>query len=251
MVLSRVDGLPLYEQLVRVFRERVASGEWASGAQLPSERDLCVQFSVSRITIRHAIDIACTEGLLRRVHGVGTFVAQAKVAQPLSEVRTFEKTIAQLGIVASTRVHAAEVVLSDLPTASVLGLRPTEPVMNLRLVGSGDADPVVFYDSYFPLEPGKEMVAAARAAEREKAAFSTLDLYRRDVAVRPDHSEQALEAIVAGHDLAELLGVAEGWPILQVTSVLSAGDRPIEYRRAAYRGDRYTFVVQRQLPAFR
>lgn len=248
MVLSRVPGVPLYEQLVRVFRDKIESGAWGPGSRLPSERELCAQFEVSRITIRHAIDIARKDGLLTRVQGLGTFVARDKMEQPLHEVRTFETTVAQMGIVASTRIHAADVIAGDLATASVLGIRPGEPVMNLRLIGSGDADPVVFYDSHFPLETGKKIVAAAREAEREGVPFSTLDLYRRGAGVRPDRSEQALEAVVADHELAALLRVDEGWPILRVTSVLADGDRPVEYRRAAYRGDRYRFVVERKLP---
>lgn len=251
MVLSRADGLPLYEQLVQVFQDKIESGEWPPGCQLPSERDLCKLFDVSRITIRHAIDIARKDGLLKRVQGVGTFVSWAKMEQPLHEVRTFEKTVAQMGIVASTRIHAADIVGSDLSTASILGIRSAEPTMNLQLIGSGDADPVVFYDSCFPVDIGKEIVAAAREAQREDVPFSTLDLYRREVSIRPDHLEQALEAVVADHELATLLHVDDGWPILRVTSVLTAGDRPVEYRKASYRGDRYKFAIERKLPTFR
>ncbi|GAB3483000.1 GntR family transcriptional regulator [Nocardiopsis coralliicola] len=242
------SGRPLYAQLVETFRERIRSGEWVSGQQLPSERELCHLFGVSRITVRRAIDIAASEGLLDRAQGVGTFVADPRVAQPIDHINSFERTLEERGIVASTRVHAAHPVVGDLQTAAILRIPTGDPAVQLQLVGCGDATPIVFYDSVFPRGLGEEMVAAARRTEGAGTPFSTLDLYREPVSRRPDRLEQTFEATTADPALAGLLEVAEGWPILRVTSLLTAAGEALEYRRAAYRGDRYTFAVDRRLP---
>ncbi|WP_285486152.1 GntR family transcriptional regulator [Amycolatopsis taiwanensis] len=246
-MLDRGGGQPLYGQLMATFREKIDSGEWPPGSQLPSERQLCELFDVSRITVRHAIDIAARDGLLHRIHGVGTFVAQPAMEQPLEQLNSFEQTLAQRGLVASTRLHTAEVTVSDLALSSILRLGATAPVAHLRLVGRGNDQPIVVYDSYFPPDVGEEMTAAARRAERAGLPFSTLDLYRDAEHTKPDHLAQTFEAIVADREFAELLAVDEGWPILRVTSLLSQGNRPVEYRTAAYRGDRYKFAIDRSL----
>ncbi|MFF5987065.1 GntR family transcriptional regulator [Prauserella flavalba] len=246
-MLDRRGALPLYEQLAAMFRERIDSREWPAGSQLPSERELCELFGVSRITVRHAIGIAEQAGLLDRVHGVGTFVAQPTMEQPLDRLNSFEQTLAQRGLVASTVVHTAELTVSDLALSSILRLDATAPVAHLRLVGRGNDQGIVVYDSYFPPDVGEEMTTAAKRAEQAGLPFSTLDLYRNTERTKPDRLAQTFEAIVADRELGELLGVDEGWPILRVTSVLSQEQRPVEYRTASYRGDRYKFAVDRSL----
>lgn len=249
-MLNRDGEGPLYAQLVTTFRERIDSGKWPVGSRLPSERELCSLFEVSRITVRHAIDIAEQEGLLQRVHGVGTFVAHPRVEQPLDKLNSFEQTLAQRGMVAATTIHAATVLVSDLAISSVLRLEAAAPVTNLQLIGRGNDEAIVSYDSYFPQDVGPDMVATAKQVSESGTPFSTLDLYRGSVRTKPNRMEQAFEAVGADRNLAELLAVAEGLPVLRVTSVMFRDDRPIEYRTACYRGDRYRFAVNRNLPIF-
>ncbi|WP_016906727.1 GntR family transcriptional regulator [Streptomyces xiaopingdaonensis] len=248
-MLNREDGLPLYAQLVEDLRSGIEAGRWPVGSRLPSERELCRQFDVSRITVRHAIDTAVREGLVERVHGVGTFVARPPVEQALDRINSFERTLAERGLVAATSVHSSTVTVGDLALTSILRLDAAESVTNLQLVGTGNEEPVVFYDSFFPQDVGEEMARAAEHAQEKGDPFSTLDLYRDPVRVAPDRLEQTFEAMVADRTLAALLAVPEGWPVLRVTSVMSQSGRPIEYRLASYRGDRYRFAVDRGLPA--
>lgn len=247
-MLNRGGGLPLYAQLVEDLRQGIDSGRWPVGTRLPSERELCAQFDVSRITVRHAIDIAQQKGLLERVHGLGTFVARPPMEQTLNQVNSFEQTLAQRGLVAATTIHASTTTVGDLALASVLRLEATEPVTNLQLIGRGDDEPIVFYDSYFPQDVGEEVVPAAKRAQREGVPFSTLDLYRGTERAAPDRLGQTFEAVVTDRALAQLLSVPEGSPVLRGISVMSQSGRPIEYRVASYRGDRYRFAVERDLP---
>ncbi len=76
MRLFRDSPVPLYQQLLTSIRGRIAAGEWSSGSRLPNELDLAHELGVSRITVRHALSAAVDAGLLVRVRGKGTFVAQ-------------------------------------------------------------------------------------------------------------------------------------------------------------------------------
>ena len=49
------------------------------GAPMPSERELCELFGVSRMTVRQAVDTLVVDGVLKRHQGKGTFVASPKV----------------------------------------------------------------------------------------------------------------------------------------------------------------------------
>jgi GntR family transcriptional regulator len=76
--LARGDLVPLYYQLEAVLEQRLLEGYWAPNERLPSERELCEEFGVSRAVVRPALDILVRQGHIVRVQGSGTFVAPPK-----------------------------------------------------------------------------------------------------------------------------------------------------------------------------
>jgi GntR family transcriptional regulator len=72
--LARGSG-PLYLQLATLMRRRIETGEWGAGSQIPTLDELAREFGLARVTIRQALEILETEGLLRRRQGLGTFIA--------------------------------------------------------------------------------------------------------------------------------------------------------------------------------
>lgn len=249
MTVSRTRPEPLYHQVVDEIRRRIESGQWAAGDRVPSERQLAELLEVSRITVRHAVRLAAAQGLLTQRPGVGTFVGDpGRLSQDLSEVRSFERTLAQEGHVASTDVLHSGIVVSDLALAGTLQVDPAAPVYNLRLVGCRDSSPVVFYDSYFGQKFGREMAGAAKALQSEGKPFSTLDLYRHESVSRVlTELSQTIEAAAATPEIAGHLNVEPGTPVLAVESVMADDDGPLEFRRAYYRADRYKFGLKRRL----
>lgn len=74
--LDRASFVPLHAQLANQLERRILSGTWAPGAAMPSESALCSQYRISRITVRRALNDLENEGLVERVRGRGTFVAE-------------------------------------------------------------------------------------------------------------------------------------------------------------------------------
>ena len=77
MRLFRDNPVPLYKQLLSEVRTRIATGEWAAGSRLPTEAVLAADLGVSRVTIRQALGAAVDAGLVVRIPGKGTYVAEA------------------------------------------------------------------------------------------------------------------------------------------------------------------------------
>ncbi|HTJ94738.1 MAG TPA: GntR family transcriptional regulator, partial [Pararobbsia sp.] len=63
--------MPLYDQVKRYITDRMERGEWSSGTRLPTEQELVSELGVSRMTVHRALRELSTQGLLRRVQGVG------------------------------------------------------------------------------------------------------------------------------------------------------------------------------------
>ncbi|WP_257347360.1 GntR family transcriptional regulator [Pseudalkalibacillus decolorationis] len=76
MDLDKELPIPLYHQIKFYLEEKINSGQWEPGYQLPTEKELSLQFKVSNITIKRAIHDLVNKGLLYRQRGKGTFVSK-------------------------------------------------------------------------------------------------------------------------------------------------------------------------------
>ena len=78
---------PIYDQVKAFVRQRISQGLWKPGDPVPSESALMHQFGVSRMTVNRALRELVSEGLVRRVQGSGTFVAELSRISSLLEIR--------------------------------------------------------------------------------------------------------------------------------------------------------------------
>ena len=86
------SGIPIYRQLVEQVRRLIAGGQLLPGAELPSVRDLAVQYAVNPMTISKAYALLETEGLLERNRGKPMTVAagrrtQASLSQRMKQLQ--------------------------------------------------------------------------------------------------------------------------------------------------------------------
>lgn len=77
-MLSKTAPEPLYWQLSLRLKQAIKNGEWMTGDQLPSERELARDYGISRDTARHALQCLVNEGLVQPWQGAGSFVAPQK-----------------------------------------------------------------------------------------------------------------------------------------------------------------------------
>ena len=77
-----------YIQLSTLFRRRIQSGVWAAGSQIPTIDDLVEETGVARATVRQALGVLESEGLLARFRGKGTFVLEQENDSFWCEVET-------------------------------------------------------------------------------------------------------------------------------------------------------------------
>src|SRR6188472_3087921 len=135
--------VPLYQQLSEGLRQLVILQEWPVDSAIPSERELMRLTGLSRMTVRQAIDALTREGLLRRVHGRGTFIVPDRVDQDLSGVYSFSQRMLSEGILIRTVLVEATERPATAEEAEILGLAPEAPVFWLIRVRQIEGDPLV------------------------------------------------------------------------------------------------------------
>src|SRR4051812_23693107 len=79
-----------YREIASALRARIEADEFPVGRLLPSEADLGAEYGASRVTVRKALELLRTDGLLDARQGYGWFVAGATLRQDLAHLGTIE-----------------------------------------------------------------------------------------------------------------------------------------------------------------
>jgi GntR family transcriptional regulator len=226
-----VDGMvPKHEQLRAVLAELV-SERLSPGDLLPSERQLCLDHGVSRITVRDAIGRLVSEGLLVRVRGKGTYVAH-RPARSRLHLASFHEDMRRLGLVPTTVVLVVECKPPPAATANALDMRAGQRAWHVRRLLLADGSPMTVDDAWYCAE----LVPDLDAHDLSRSIYDTL---RDHYALPLDHAEQTVAAAEAGEEFAVLLGVPATRPALVVDRVSFSGGKAVEHTRSVCRGDRY------------
>ena len=96
-MIANTEIVPLYQKIKKYVSDKIYSGELLPNGRVPSEHDLVKEFSVSRMTVNRALKELAMEGLLTRVAGVGTFVAQTQTTGHLLQVTNIADEVRERG----------------------------------------------------------------------------------------------------------------------------------------------------------
>jgi GntR family transcriptional regulator len=246
--LQRHTATPLHKQLGAVLARHIRTGRFRPGERIPSEREICAAYGVSRTTVRQTMSDLVASGLLVRVPAKGTFVAGARIEQDLTRVVRFSEAVSAAGYQPAARLLGVRTVPAPPDAARALGLPSGERVVVADLLSLGNGVPLAFYRIHLPPEPGEATARALLAAEAEgRVTFGlVLEHVRRVAGLEPAQVVQTYEAAPASEELARLLRVAEGAALVASSrTVLTAAGVPITHDHAYYRGDRYRFTIRR------
>lgn len=203
------------------------------GSPLPSERELAERFELARMTVRGEIERLAAEGLVYRIHGRGTFVAEPRVAQEAT-FSSFSEDMRARGLTPGSIVRSLSLTEADEFLAGALELAPGAPVVRLDRVRTADDEPLAVEQAFVPAErfPGIELEDFSSAS-----LFEVLGR-RYDVQLREAH-QRVLAVAIEGDD-ADALGAEEGQPGLSFHTLARDGDgAPAYYAVSLFRGDRY------------
>src|SRR5258708_3292129 len=101
------SDVPAYEQVKAWIRQHIGSGRWKPGDPVHSEAGLMQQFGISRMTVNRALRELAAEGLVTRIQGSGTRVAELHRISSRLTIRDIHEEVAERGHVHSTRVLSA------------------------------------------------------------------------------------------------------------------------------------------------
>ncbi len=230
--------VPFHTQVYEVL-ERLITTTWEPGDQLPGEPKLCELFGVSRTVIRHALEQLDRDGLIIRIMGKGTFVAEPKINEGLAGRLTgFYEDMAEQGHRTISRVLRQEHIEADAKVARNLKLNVGDDVIVMRRVRYVNDVPLQLVTTYLPFALCEPVLYADF---REQSLYVFL---RQECDLHIAEGKRMIEAVSATREESQLLEISPGAPLILVDSVSYLEDgTPLEYYRAVHRSDRARFEV--------
>jgi GntR family transcriptional regulator len=235
-MVTAVDS-PLYARVQTAIREAIRNGRLAAGSVLPSEKELEVEYGVSRITVRRALEELEREGLVMRGQG-----RQARVAEPLvSVVRTEieDDLAATLDLVRGTeaKVLSFNWRLVDEPLRSKLESAENEPVLQVDRLRSNGGKAMLHTCAHVPAWIGAKLDKDA-LTER-----TMLDILMMS-GVTISSAEQIMRAVPCPAPIAPLIELSSGDPVFQIERLVRDDRRrPIQHLVATFRWDCFSYRI--------
>jgi len=224
-----------WRRIEQALRERIAVMD--AGDELPSDAALCREFGVSRMTARNAMRRLADEGLVLRVPGRGSFVAEPPTHRRADRLMTFSREMERRGRVPSSRVLAREIRPCTADEATALGVPVAEPIVVLRRVRCADDEPVA-------VETATLVGRTASAVMRADLEHGSLHAVLASAGHHLRRGISTITAAAATHEDARLLGLRRGDPLLvERRVILDTHGRRLEATESRYPADRYALDV--------
>jgi GntR family histidine utilization transcriptional repressor len=202
---------PQYLKVKTHLREGMASGRWSPGDRLPSEAELVAEFGLSRMTVNRALRELEQEGLVERVQGVGSFVAQLHRISSTLTVRDVHEEILDRGHRHEARVHAQLKVRATAEQAALFGLKAGAALFHSVIVHLENGRPIQCED---------RLVNPATAPDYLKLDFTQMTPTQHLLEVAPlSEARYTIESMLPSGEEAALLGITRRDPCLVVRRV--------------------------------
>jgi GntR family transcriptional regulator len=228
--------VPLYHQMEQILLKIISSDD-AVGKLLPPEQDLAAIFGVSRITVKKALDILASKGMVERRRALGTRVARPPVTEDLARLTSYTEEMEARGLSVKTRVLDTGIHVPNDVVREKLKLEAgQETVFVRRLRGTTDQFPVLLVETELPADLG--------ITPDEDFTDSLYRMMESKHRISIAGAIDTLDAAKATPEQAQLLSIAKGDCVLVLEELAYAPDgRPLSFSTGIYRADRYRFSI--------
>ena len=237
-LLSKESPTPLYFQLYKLLKTCILDGTFPKGAQLPTEKQLSREFSISRITAKRSLDELAEEKLVERQRGKGTHVVYEYKPQPVhAPLVGMLQEIESMARNSTAIVLDGQVLQPPQQIRDEFDLQAGETALFLSRVRERDGLRFGFYSSW--------TVGVEAPAQLEVFEDTPRLAYFRENGLEVTHVKQTIRAVAASPEAAEALGVEPGSPLLSLTrrsyNRVNEEEQLMDYLEVQYHPDRFQY----------
>ncbi len=220
-----------YQQVKDFIAGKIQDGTWKAGDRLPSESELVTQFGIARMTVNRALRELMEQGRVKRIAGVGSFVAAEKPQGNLLQIARLSDDIQRRGHDYQCQIVTVERISASLEVASALALHTGESVFHSVCVHLEDGVAMQLEDRFVNPRMAPDF------GQQDFTLEQPSDFLVRTVLF--DQMEHVVDAVLPTPEQAALLQMEASQPCLLLTRRTWMREVPITLVRCLHPGARY------------
>lgn len=222
---------PLYQQIKNTIQAKIRSGDWSAGQKLPSENDLVEALGVSRMTVHRALRELTHDGLINRVHGLGSFVAETPRHASLIELKDIAIEIEEGGKRHWSLVLSLSCETPDPEIASQMQVQAGKAIYFLNAVHYQDDIPIQLESRYVNPDLVPDFL------EQDFSRFTSTSYLLKQF--QPDEMEHIVRAVMPDEQAREALLITSSEPCLQLSRRTWKNQQVVTHVTMTYPSSRY------------
>jgi len=225
MNINKFSSTPLYVQVKEWIRNQIYRKDLKSGDRIPSENEIMNILSVSRGTVRKAVELLINESVLEQIQGKGTYVKAENISYQLGYgLQSFAESLEMQHVKFTTEVITKRVEKANEYISDKLQIPVNSNIFYMERVRSVNGEKIMFIENRINL---------SLCPEIEHVDFTKHSLFNeleRITQKKIDHSECRYSARVVGKERADILNISDISPVLHLEQLVFFDDgHPIEF----------------------
>lgn len=237
-LLNKQNYRKLYVQLYEKIRKKIEDKEWSVGFQIPTEKQLCEDFKVSRATVRSAISELVRQGYLTCQQGRGTFVSKKVISDKLTMFTTFGEVFIEAGIDFSIDVLAQTIMMPVDDLGDKLNLSGDKHIIYIKRLWKVDNRPFLIQETYIPFNICPPLL------EADVKKNSLFELLEKKYAIQITGVRNCFDVTYLNADECRVLDLSENSPALVLTQHFFSGETQIMYMRSVKQPGRFELSLE-------
>lgn len=226
-----------YSKIASIIKRDVQNGIYKPGDHLPVERELQSHFQVSKMTIRHALQVLEQEGVVRIERGRGAFVIDLQI-QRSKEIIGLTELLARKGLACHSKVLRLEKMKPSAQIQKTLNLKDGDEIYYVHRLRYADNEVIAIEYAYIDAKycPGLEMFNLEK--------FSLYDIFYEHYKMHISWAKDDITADnIRGEDAKTLLQAKSGPALIVHNIAYDTNNSPIEYTKSIYNYKTFTYHV--------
>lgn len=237
--ISEESDVPLYFQIMSLIKQYILSDRLKPGDMIPSEKELCSIYEVSRSTIRQALNMLAEENFIIRKRGRGTFIASKKIHRNLNHLYSFTDDMKSMNLKPYSRVLEQTVEKASESISGSLNINTNTKVFKLTRLRYANDEPLLLESTYIPLYLCPDILNV------DFKVNSLYNLLRSKYNLILDRAIETYESIKMDADVARLFKCKKSSPGFSIHRVAYMENGiPFELTDSIARSDKCMFRVE-------
>lgn len=229
---------PLYHQIKEILEKKINNGEYPAGSIFPSECELQNLFSVSRVTVRQAVQLLTADGLLEPHRGIGTIVKERKFFnEQIEYIKSFSNEMRERNITPGLSYADFRMERAGIEVAQNMQLDENDLVCHITRIRTGDGIPMLFEECYFP----EHMSDILQDNYQTSSLYATL----LENGIRIERTKDSYSAGLANFATAHALNIKPNSAVMIRTRIsYDKEGNIIEYTKMNYNASLYSYTIE-------